>query len=336
VFLKIKKRLSVYNKTIKKLITRKTLSTIKIGFICGNHGRNGATVAIASIANGLSRKFDVSFEVPSTSSYNKLLDSSVKLKKNIEEDKDIYIFDLRADINEVRKKKLANKKVILSIHGLSPPANRLSEKHLSELLFLADKVHFVGRVQQGSFHLHENDFFIIPNSVNPVDKCKITNNIGVVGDLDKPNKNVDLSIEIGLKSRCDNIHIWSTNRVLSADDRVVHHKWEGNRSIIYNSFDVLVFLSKRETFGLVIAEALSAGIPCVLSDIEAFLPFRECPGVLIIKNDEIDTAHQHIDHLLTEKDNLRQPIIAYYQKHFTSDKMNSLWHSKILELVENL
>jgi glycosyltransferase involved in cell wall biosynthesis len=328
----IKKSISA---RINTLFRNKNRPTLKVGFICGNHGRNGATVAIANIANGLSTKFDVSFKVPASSEYHKLLESSVKFKDDIKEDNDIYIFDLRVEIEEIRKKKSANKIIILTIHGLPPPEKNLSTKHINEMLFLADKVHLVGLVQQNSFHLHDNDYFIIPNCVNPVEKYEITNNIGVVGNLNKANKNAALSIEVGLKSRCDKINLWSTDKVFSQDSRVVHHKWEDNRSIIYNSFDVLVFLSRKETFGLVVAEALSAGIPCVLSDLDAFLPFRDCPGVVIISRDKVDTAHTHISYLLSEKEKLRQPIITYYQKHFTPDKINHLWCAKILELTNH-
>ena len=213
---------------------------------------------------------------------------------------DIYFFDLSADANKVKKIKSTNKLVILTIHGLRNALHNLHSQHIDEMLSLADKVHFVGQVQQDSYQLPREDYFIIPNSASPVTKNQITNNIGVVGNLDSPKKNAALSIEIGLSSNCDKIHLWSTNKSFSLNSRVVHHEWENNRNVIFNSFDVLVFLSQQETFGLVVAEALSAGIPCVLSSIDAFAPFKDCPGVVMLKDDEMHTAHLHINRLLID------------------------------------
>jgi glycosyltransferase involved in cell wall biosynthesis len=52
--------------------------------------------------------------------------------------------------------------------------------------------------------------------------------------------------------------------------------------MIYNTFDVLINLSKQETFGMVVIEAMSAGLPCLLSSIPAFEQFRGCRGVRFI------------------------------------------------------
>jgi hypothetical protein len=334
VFQKIKEKITEFYKKKIERSRHQSFSEIKIGFICGFHGKTGAPVAIANIANGLSRTFTVSFEVEPLSFYHTLLESTVKLETEIGNDKDIYFFDLRADLNVVKQKKALNKIVILTVHGLRPPANNLSDQHIDEMLFLADKVHFVGKVQQHSYQLPADKYFIIPNGVNTVNKTEKTNNIGIVGNLNKPKKNASLSVDVGLKSECEKIHLWSTNKSYSKDNRIVSHTWENDRNIIFNSFDVLVFFSQQETFGLVVAEALSAGIPCVLSDLEAFLPFSECPGVVIVKNNEIHVAHQHINRLLADKEKLRQPIITFYHKHFSLDKNNRLWHLKVLELIE--
>lgn len=331
---KLKKKLAaIYNKK-KRTSYYQPISEIKIGFVCGFHGKTGAPVAIANIANGLAQTFNVSFEEYPNSFYYSLLDKSVQLEKKIEDDKDIYIYDLRADVDEVRKRKYANKIVIVTIHGLKPPSDSLADNHINQMLSLADNVHFVGNVQQDSYQLPKRQYFIIPNGVKPVKKSEITNNIGVVGNLNKCKKNAPLSIKIGLESKCDQIHLWSTNKSYSQDRRVVTHNWENNRDTIYNSFDVLVFLSQQETFGLVVAEALSAGIPCILSDLQAFLPFKECPGVILVKSNDINEAHLHVNRLLAQKVNLRNQIIEFYQQHFSLDKINRLWCSKVLELIE--
>ena len=316
----------------KKWRYRRSQSNLKIGFICGFHGKTGGPIAISNIANGLSKEFDVSFEIYPTSFYNRLLLSTVKFERNIVANKDIYFFDLSASVARVRTIKSANKLCILTIHGLRNTAHSLSSKHIDEMLSLADKVHFVGQVQQNSYHLNEEHYFIIPNSANSVNKNKSTNNIGVVGNLDIPQKNAALSVKVGLNSHCEKIHLWSTGKEFSINPRVIHHEWENNRKIIFDSFDVLVFLSQHETFGLVVAEALSAGIPCVLSAIEGFEQFNDCPGVVLIKDNEMDDAHHHINRLLIEKNNLQSTIKAFYQQHFSPEIIDSLWCAKILEL----
>ncbi|MGS2721745.1 glycosyltransferase family 4 protein [Paraglaciecola aestuariivivens] len=308
-------------------------SNIKIGFICGFHGKTGGPIAIAGIANGLSKTFDVSFEVSPLSFFNRLLAPSVKPVKNLDLDKDIYFFDLSADVKQVEKVKSKKKKCILTIHGLRYSAHSLLSKHIDEMLSLADAVHFVGQVQQKSYQLHENDYFIIPNSATPVLKSTSTRNIGVVGNLDIPQKNAALSIKVGLKSQCDQIQLWSTEQQYSANPRVVHHTWESNRNIIFDSFDILVFLSEQETFGLVVAEALSAGIPCILSDIEGFEQFKDCPGVVLVKENDIDNAHLHVNRLLLEKEKLNPAIKAFYQQRFSPEHIDGLWQAKIDELI---
>ncbi|WP_339722112.1 glycosyltransferase [uncultured Paraglaciecola sp.] len=307
---------------------------LSIEFVCGFHGKSGGPIAIASIANGLAKVFNVNFVLTATSFYARLLSSEIKFTRNIDFSKDVYIVDLSADENVVRQIKAHNKLIILTIHGLRNALHKLNNEHIDNMLSLADKVHFVGQVQQDSYQLTADSFFIIPNSAQAVNKSKTTSNIGVVGNLDEPRKNAATSVEIGLRSDCEKIHLWSTSKQFSGDPRVIHHSWENDKEKIFDSFDVLVFLSQQETFGLVIAEALSAGIPCVLSNIDAFIPFQPCPGVVLIEESEQANAHSLINQLMLEKENLRPQIQTFFNQHFSQSIVNQQWHEKVIELSE--
>jgi glycosyltransferase involved in cell wall biosynthesis len=321
--------LSYLTKRIRHSSNKQPLS---VEFVCGFHGKSGGPIAIASIANGLAKTFNVSFVLTATSFYSRLLSSEIKFTRNLDFSKDVYIVDLSADEKLVSQIKAQNKLIILTIHGLRHALHQLNGEHIDKMLGLADKVHFVGQVQQDSYQLPIEAFFIIPNSAQAVDKMQTTSNIGIVGNLDEPRKNAAKSVEIGLRSDCKKIHLWSTSKQFSNDPRVIHHSWENDKQKIFDSFDVLVFLSQQETFGLVIAEALSAGIPCVLSKINAFIPFKLCPGVILIEETELQNAHTHINRLMLEKENLKPQIQKFFQENFSQAKINQRWCEKVVEL----
>lgn len=95
-----------------------------------------------------------------------------------------------------------------------------------------------------------------------------------------------------------------------------------------------MFLSHQETFGLVIAEALSAGIPFIPSDIDAFLPFKNCPRVVYVKDNEMHTARLYINRSLLEKLTLKPLIQDLFNKQFSQTTINKRWDKKTLELTD--
>lgn len=327
-------------KLIKPFFSKKSFketdehSSISIGFACGYHGTSGASLAIANIANGLSEIYDVEFETKVDSSYSLHLKEDIKKVDAISEFHDIYIFDLRVAPQLVARLKSLGKFIIVSIHGYKPPpaSKYFSEGRLKEIIELADEIHFVADVQQSNFQLPSEKFFVIPNCVDPVTKAVFTNNIGVVGNLNKPFKNAVTSVNLGLKSNCDEIHLWSIDSVICEDKRVVHHKWENDRNKIYNSFDVLVYFSEREALSLAVIESLSAGNPCVLADKDYFTPFSTCPGVELVDANNSEMAHNIINDLIAKKEVLRSSIIAHYQKHYAPVVVNQQWHKKVASL----
>ena len=175
---------------------------LRIEFVCGFHGKSGGPIAIDSIANGLAKTANVSFVLPATSFYARLLSYDIKFTRNLDFSKDVYIVDLIVDTKLISQLKVHNKLIILTIHGLRNGLHQLNSAYIDKMLSLADKVHFVGQVQEDYYQLPEELYFIIPNSSRPVNKTQTTYNIGVVGNRDEPRKNTKSSIELGLRSDC--------------------------------------------------------------------------------------------------------------------------------------
>ncbi len=80
-----------------------------------------------------------------------------------------------------------------------------------------------------------------------------------------------------------------------------------------------------ETFGLVVTEALSAGLPCALSDIPVFRSlFSDCPGVVFLSGDEEQDVAA-INRLLERAPDLRQQIEAFWHERFRDDVVTAAW-----------
>ena len=156
-----------------------------------------------------------------------------------------------------------------------------------------------------------------------------TNNVGSVGNLSDVRKNADQSIKIALASKADAIHLWSIKQDIWHHERVVTHSWETDKEKIYNSFDVLVFMSELETFGLVVIEAMSAGIPCMLSDIPVFKQFEQCPGVVIIDAVKETYAPEILNELLANKAELSHEMFHYFDKTYSEKAIFSKWNELI-------
>ena len=101
---------------------------------------------------------------------------------------------------------------------------------------------------------------------------------------------------------------------------------------MYDSFDVLISASKYETFGLVVAEALSAGIPCLLADIPTFRSlYSDCEGVILLTGDH-EQDIKNINYLLKNAVELKKPIIQFWEDRFSSEIVQELWFERILKI----
>ncbi|MEJ2756361.1 MAG: glycosyltransferase family 4 protein, partial [Gammaproteobacteria bacterium] len=264
------------------LIPRRDYESVVITFKCGFHGQTGGVFAIASIANMLAKRYRVEFVSYSSSYYNRVLSHQVRLVKRANLDSNLFVCDVSCDHKFFEALKRRHKKVLVSCHGFLNASHDLLPEYVERSLSYADVVHVVSAVQQDSFQLPKNKVVVIPNATTKIHKMSSTRNAGCVGNLNLKSKNVQRSVEIVLQSDVEKIHLYSMDNDYWHNPRVVLHRWESNKRRIYNSFDVLVFMSEIETFGLVVIEAMSAGIPCMLSDIPAFRQFKDAPGVVLI------------------------------------------------------
>ena len=102
---------------------------------------------------------------------------------------------------------------------------------------------------------------------------------------------------------------------------------------MHSSFDVLLSASRSETFGLVVAEALSAGVPCVLSDIPVYRElYADCKGVVFLSGDEQQDI-QSINQSLDQAKSLKPHIIEFWNEHFSNETIRSAWLDKITQLT---
>ena len=305
---------------------RPRASKCSVAIAGGFHGRSGGVTAIANLANMLAVHYHVHFFTYPTSNYNRLLRKSVRMVDELATDSPVLLCDVACPINIIRTAKERMQTVIVTCHALADSLHGFTPKYVRDTLLLADLVHFVSPTQQDSFKLPDDKFRIIPNFTSPIRKTAITDSVGIVGSLKDPRKNVSEAIAIALKSRADCVHLWGDAESLwAAHPRVKTHSWTSNKARIYDSFDVLIHLSKEETFGMVVIEAMSAGLPCLLSSIPAFAQFRGCPGVRSIDDNNRDQAPQILDELLMMKHDIRADIVDFWQNHFSEQAVADTW-----------
>jgi len=338
-FLKVKidEGKNVFFYSINKLFFRRHSGTKSqkktITFKCGFHGQTGAVSSIANIANMLSEEYDVDFISFPKSNFNKYLNRNVKITQKVNFESDLYVCDLSCEHDFLARLKNANKKIIMSCHGMLHSQFGLKAEHKLKSVSYADVVQFVSEIQQQEYQLEENKYVVIPNTVVPVYKSSVTQNVGTVGNLNLVNKNVNAAVDIALASKANKIHLWSIEQDNWNSERVVIHDWEVNREKIYNTFDVLVFMSKEEALSMVVLEAMSAGIPCLLSNIPAFQQFSQIPGVFLVDPEDIDAASIKLNELLLNKENLKSEILAYWQANYSHETVANQWFEFITKQI---
>ncbi|MBU3005720.1 glycosyltransferase [Paraglaciecola arctica] len=305
----------------------------KITFQCGFHGTTGAVESIANIANLLSERYVVEFVSYPSSNFNHKLHHTVKIVHKFGLDSQMYFCDLSCDEAILKNLRDENKKILISVHGMLHSQFGLSAKQKMEAIQYADIVQFVSPIQQEEYQLDPDKVIIIPNMVNSNKKDKFTNNVGVVGNLNLVNKNVNASVDIALASKMDEIHLWSIETDKWNNSKVICHSWENDKYKIYSTFDVLVFMSQEEALSMVVLEAMSMGIPCLLSNIPAFEQFSNCPGVHLVNPNEVSEASLILNKLLDSKSALRQNILYYWETLYSKNAVKKQWLESISNLI---
>lgn len=300
-----------------------------ICFYCHFHGTTGATIAIAQIANLLAERYRVKFVTSPQSDFNSMLNPAVEIIDELPSVTDLIICDGNTPLEEIRSLRFKGSRIMITSHGILQKGLRLDK------IKAATATHFVSGLQLMHHTLDEGRYFVIPNCCNQVSKTNRTYNVGIVGRVKDSKKNVKAAIDSALLSSAAYIHVWgdSASDLVDDDRRIIFHDWESNKKKIYNSFDILISLSLEESFGLTVIEAMSAGIPCVLSDIPAFQAFSDCPGIAIVDRRDKSIIAEKIDDLLSNKDVLSPKLVEYWHKNYSCSAISALWYSNAKRLI---
>jgi len=329
-------------------LTGKKKDGLNISFYCNYHQTTGSTVAISGIANHLASKHNIDAYIKPLSGYSRLLDLKVVQHYLPEKLAGSLVFvDIEQENSVVNKLISEGKAVILSCHAFPTTLHAVPQPTLIKNLELATYIHFVSKFQRAEFIRHysniniESKSFVIPNYTRQSTKQSTTGNVGIVGHLNRNIKNAIKGIQLGHLSDARLIQCWGSSTVAGLDDPKTYSElringWSNNIRRIHKSFDVLINTSKSETFGLVVVEAMSAGIPCVLSDLPVFRElFSNCKGVIFLSGDDQQDI-QSINHLLDQASILRRPVIEFWVSHFSNETITKAWFDKLSRINESL
>ena len=303
---------------------------LTITFRCGFHGDSGGAIAIANLATLLSEYHRVEFVSHPNSNFNPRLGGETVIVEEANLMSDVFVCDIACPHAFMRSVKNAGKRLVITAHGKLHSAHGMDVEHVVQSLALADHIHLVSEAQIESYGLEAGRYSVIANNTTPIQKTRRGRNVGTIGNLDDPNKNAAATVAIGEASEAKSIQLWGTQNHDWGSGRVEAHGWESDKGRIYDSIDVLVFMSKEENCPMAVLESLSAGIPCVLSDIVAHRAFHDCPGVALVDPNDPFSAAQHVNTFLNTADELRDQIHTYWQENFSNETIRALWEQRIL------
>lgn len=315
-----------------------------ISLYCNYHRTTGATVAIACIANQLATAHNVDAWITRDSGFSRQL--SLRVRQTFDASRlrgDLMLADIEQENATLERLLHEGRQVLLSCHALPTELHAVPQPILHRNFELATFIHFVSEFQQSQFVSYYPDLpiqaksFVIPNYTRQSKKNSRTGNVGIVGYLTRPQKNAVRAIELAQQSNARLIQCWGTDTIAGLDDARRFPKlrirgWSDNLPAIHNSFDVLISASRFETFGLVVAEALSAGIPCALADIPVFRSlFSGCEGVIILSGDD-NRDVESINRLLEQAPALKDDIIRFWRHNFSNEAVTAAWLQAIPSL----
>ena len=111
------------------------------------------------------------------------------------------------------------------------------------------------------------------------------------------------------------------------------HTYSMDLDRIFGTFDVLLSLSLEESFGLTVIEAMSRGLPCVLSDIPAFRAFEGVRGVRVVDPDSPDDVARALDSSFEISAEDREAIRQHWQDRYSVEAVVEQWECVIGSIV---
>ena len=331
-------RLGQWLRTVASHVLRRGAGRTGVSVFCRYQQATGATIAIADVANHLASRYRVDAYITPDGAFARLLSVRVRQTYRPERlDGRIVVVDIQQDRATMDRLAATDRRILLTCHALPTQLHGVPQEQLEYNFATATHVHFVSDFQRSEFveHFPALDLparsVVIPNYCRRSRKTGYTGNVGIVGYLTRPKKNAIEAIRLAQRSDARLIQCWGTDTVAGLDDpgrypKVRIRGWSDDLERIHSSFDVLVSASRFETFGLVVAEAISAGIPCVLSDIPVFRAlFSECPGVALLSGDT-DQDVRAINRMLRDASALKEEIQRFWEERFSDAIVDAAWN----------
>ena len=322
----------------------KSKKLIKIEFNIPFYGFTGGSIAIVTVANLLCDEFCVQFVTHPKNPLNIYLSKYIKFVNKPSPDAAAYIIESGVNLDLIKSMVNNNAKVVITNHGfystdsLSIKNYGYTDLQVSEALQLATCAHFISDEQVFSLEklgIQLSHITVIANSVVAIQKNTFTRAVGIVGDTTLALKNVTTAVAAAEASDAKAIHVWGRYNSTFNSHRAQWHGFERNKVKIYNSFDVLVSLSLIETQPLIVLEALSAGIPCVLSDLPCYSSLKNTPGIIFVDASDKDAATTAINDLLNTTKETRDSLRELWRLNFSPNIIQNKWIIFLNDLIKN-
>ncbi len=311
----------------------------KVQFLIPYYGYTGASAAMLSIAGLLADDCEVYFRSHPTNVMNQFVPAGVRIVPGIVDGVDICVLESGEDIGLVRALVARGVRIIASMHGGPPTADGLKnhgydDTRIADVTALASSIHYIDDSQRDFVERYrEIHHRKIANCVEGIRKTTRTRCAGIVGDTTLARKNVAGSLAAAERSRADRVHVWGKHAGQASTPRVQWHGFSRDKAAIFNSFDVLVHLSRLEVQPLVVLEALSAGIPCVLSDIPCFQSLLGMEGVWLVDADDVAGAAAAVDAALVVGEGVRDGLVRYWEAHHAPAAVRRQWVEYVGEVM---
>lgn len=307
-----------------------------------DYGFTGGAAAMLAAADLLSCDYDVCYRTDRRNVMNRYVGRDVRMIPAPDPPFEVCLIESGEDPRFVEAMIAGGARIVVAMHG-DPDKLDGSRNHgytteqMARVLGLADSVQYISATQTGLVRQsgvpHAR---LIPNAVRPLRRPATagrTGAVGFVGDSRQPHKNLPGFLRAAEASSATHIEIWGRNHGQKSTGRVRWNGFSTDKERIFGSFDVLAHLSLIETQPLVVLEALSAGVPCVLSDLPNYGALRHLKGVTIVDPDDHAAAARAIDAALACPEADREALVEHWRAHHSEEVIRAQWLDYLNEVM---